>query len=282
MLILALDTTTRAGSVALMRDDTLVASQTGDPQRTHGERLPGDLVHLLTRHDVPLSAVDVYAVAAGPGSFTGLRIGIATMQGLALAHGKALVGVSALDALALSAQRQLDSFTFRQAQGERNRDVRGASFAEGFGGATQRETRNRERVEPRTHLSVTQSIAVWMDAQRQEVFAAIYDAADLSCLDGPAVADPAELHARWRPFFQGGQVWFVGDGAVAHREILAPASGSITVVDPTPLLAPAVAALAAREGAAGRLRGPEAIRPLYVRRPDAELARDRARARVDR
>lgn len=240
MLILALDTTTRAGSIALMRDDTVVASETGDPHRTHGERLPGDLVHLLTRHDVPLSAVDVYAVAAGPGSFTGLRIGIATMQGLALTHGKGLVGVSALDALALSAQWQIKE--------------------EGSAGA----------------------IAVWMDAQRQEVFAAIYDAAGLNCLEGPVVAGPAELRARWRPFLQWGQVWFVGDGAIAHRNIVAPTSGRITVINPTPLVAPAVAALAAREAAADRLRGPEAIRPLYVRRPDAELARDRARARVDR
>ena len=72
MLILALDTTTRAGSMALMRDDQLLAADTGDPGRTHGERLPGNIVQLLRRHDVLLAAIDLYAVAAGPGSFTGL------------------------------------------------------------------------------------------------------------------------------------------------------------------------------------------------------------------
>ena len=239
MLILALDTTTRAGSIALLRDDTVLAAETGNPTRTHGERLPGEIVQLLRRHDVPLPAIDVYAVAAGPGSFTGLRIGIATMQGLALAHGKGLVGVSALDALALSAQWQI-----------------------------------REELSPG-------AIAVWMEAQRQEVFAAIYGAANLNCLDGPAVAGPAEIRARWRPFLQRGRVWFVGDGAIAYRDIDSPAADAVTVIDPTPPMAPAVAALAAREAAAGRLRGPEAVRPLYVRRPDAELARDRAKARVD-
>ena len=239
MLILALDTTTRTGSLALMRDETVVAVATGDPTRTHGQRLPEDIIGLLSRQDVPLAAIDVYAVAAGPGSFTGLRVGIATMQGLALANGKGLVGVSALDALALSAQSQIRDDT--------------ASGA----------------------------IAVWMDAQREEVFSALYSAADLNCLDGPAVAAPADIHARWQPFLERGRVWFVGNGAVACRAIISPTSDRIVVIDPTPMIAPAVAALAAREVAAGQLRGPEAVRPLYVRRPDAELARDRATTRVD-
>jgi tRNA threonylcarbamoyladenosine biosynthesis protein TsaB len=240
MLILALDTTTRSGSVALMHDETVVAAEAGDPTRTHGERLPEDIIGLLARQNVPLAAIDVYAVAAGPGSFTGLRIGIATMQGLALANGKGLVGVSALDALALSAQSKISD-------------------------------------DPPSG-----TIAVWMDAQRHDVFAALYGAADLNCLDGPTVAGPADIHARWRPLLERGRVWFVGDGAVAYRGIIFPTPGRIAVIDPTPMIAPAVAALAAREAAAGRLHGPEAVRPLYVRRPDAELGRDRTKARVVR
>jgi len=238
MLILALDTTTRAGSLALMRDDLLLAAAAGDPGRTHGERLPGEIVQLLTRHDVPLSAIDLYAVASGPGSFTGLRIGIATMQGLALANGKGLVGVSALDALALAVQSQIVS-----------------DPAPG-------------------------AIAVWMDAQRREVFAAIYRAADLKCLEGPFVAPPEDIQARWQPFLAGSQVWFAGDGALAYRTIISR-FGGITLIDPTPMMAPAVAILAAQEAARGQVPGPEAVRPLYVRRPDAELARNRTKVRVD-
>lgn len=99
MLVLALDTTTRQGSVALARDGVALASYAGDGAITHGERLPGDLVRALDAHTLRLADVDLFAVASGPGSFTGLRIGIATMQGLAMANGKSLVGVSALDAI---------------------------------------------------------------------------------------------------------------------------------------------------------------------------------------
>src|SRR5262245_20183821 len=99
MFVLALDTTTRRGSVALARDGAVIGVTSGDPAITHGQRLPADLLRLLERHTLSVRDIDLFAVAAGPGSFTGLRIGIATMQGLALANGKPIVGVSALDAL---------------------------------------------------------------------------------------------------------------------------------------------------------------------------------------
>ena len=99
MLILALDTTSASGSVALVRDGQLVDETTGDPSLTHGQRLPGELQGLLARHDLTTDAIDRYAVAAGPGSFTGLRVGIATMQGLALVHDKRVVAISVLDTL---------------------------------------------------------------------------------------------------------------------------------------------------------------------------------------
>src|ERR1041384_6636557 len=100
MIILALDTSTRVGSSAALRGDDVLAEVPGDPSRTHAERLPADLMQALDGAGLVLADVDVFAVATGPGSFTGLRVGIATMQGLALAAGRPLVGVSALDALA--------------------------------------------------------------------------------------------------------------------------------------------------------------------------------------
>ena len=100
MLVLALDTTTSTGSCALARDGRVVCEYVGDTPNAHAEHLPGDLMLLLERAGTPLSDIDVFAVATGPGSFTGLRIGIATMQGLAFAGEKPLVGVSGFDALA--------------------------------------------------------------------------------------------------------------------------------------------------------------------------------------
>jgi tRNA threonylcarbamoyladenosine biosynthesis protein TsaB len=103
MRVLALDTTTREGSVALVEDDRVIAVHAGDPARSHAERLPGDVTRALAQAEWDVSRVDVFAVVAGPGSFTGLRIGIATVQGLAFVHHRQVVGVSALEALAQAA-----------------------------------------------------------------------------------------------------------------------------------------------------------------------------------
>jgi tRNA threonylcarbamoyladenosine biosynthesis protein TsaB len=100
VLILALDTTTRAGSVAVTDDDRVLTLLTGDGSRTHGERLPAEIAAALDRASVTRQQIDLLAVAAGPGGFTGLRIGLAAMQGLAMTLNKLVAGVSTLDALA--------------------------------------------------------------------------------------------------------------------------------------------------------------------------------------
>src|SRR5829696_10078390 len=108
MLLLALDTTTAAGSIALWRDG-LIEEQRGDSARSHAQRLPGDLVALLAAHGLALRDVERYAVAAGPGSFTGLRIGIATVQGLALVNDRLVHAIGTLDLLAHDAARAADA-----------------------------------------------------------------------------------------------------------------------------------------------------------------------------
>src|SRR5438105_4109093 len=99
MRVLALDTTTQPGSVALVDDDRTIAERRGDPSRSHAERLPADLVALLDACSLSMSGVELFAVATGPGSFTGLRIGIATIQGLAFITGRRIAAVSELEAL---------------------------------------------------------------------------------------------------------------------------------------------------------------------------------------
>ena len=104
MLVLALDTTTRQGSCALLRGEDVLAEQVSDTAQPPASRLPGELMTLVDAAGLTLADIGLYAVATGPGSFTGLRVGIATMQGLAFAAGKPLVGVSGLDALAAIAR----------------------------------------------------------------------------------------------------------------------------------------------------------------------------------
>ena len=110
MLSLALDTTTRVASCAVARDGVVLREESCDPDRQLALQLPRALDELLALADVELHDVDAFAVATGPGSFTGLRIGIATMQGLAFAGKKPLIGISALTALrALAANAFLGS-----------------------------------------------------------------------------------------------------------------------------------------------------------------------------
>jgi hypothetical protein len=81
---------------------------------------------------------------------------------------------------------------------------------------------------------------------------------------------------RWA--WTSAHTWFVGDGAIAYRRLIV----QCPVLEPTPLIAPAVGWIAARLASTGPVPGPDKIRPLYVRRPDAELARDRSSVRADR
>ena len=101
MRILAVDTTSAHGSLALVHEDELEAIlgfQTARPQ--HAENLLPSLEHLLGKIGATLDAIDGFSVAVGPGSFSGLRIGIAAVEGLAYAIGRPVAGVSALDATA--------------------------------------------------------------------------------------------------------------------------------------------------------------------------------------
>jgi tRNA threonylcarbamoyladenosine biosynthesis protein TsaB len=231
MKVLALDTTTRAGSVAIVDDHGVVDERGGDSSRTHAERLPGEILALADANHVSLADVDLYAVASGPGSFTGLRIGIATLQGLALMQGRKMLGVTALEALAHC----------------------------GSGG-----------------LAVGARVAAWMNAYRGDVFTALYRVTDapifdpdrLVEIDAPSVDSPSATWARWSGAF-GLPTVVIGDGAVLYRETITSAR-----ILPPPLLAGAIGRLAVTHARRGAAVHPAGIHPLYVRRPDAEIARE--------
>jgi tRNA threonylcarbamoyladenosine biosynthesis protein TsaB len=102
MLILGIDTTTLACSVALLRDDTILAELTLNIKKTHSERLMPLLDHMLQEAGLEREEIDAVAVAAGPGSFTGLRIGVSTARALAQGLQIPAVPVCTLGALAES------------------------------------------------------------------------------------------------------------------------------------------------------------------------------------
>lgn len=233
MIVLALETATREGSVALARDGVVLASARGDGAQPHAARLPGDALALLAPHGLTLGDVTVFAVCTGPGAFTGLRVGIAAAQGLAVGTGRPIVGISALDALGFAAL-----------------DGRAATAVAG----------------------------IWLDAARAEVFAARYVPASAALLGvralGEAIAAlPAEVAAAWADTAEPVAYW-TGSGVERYREYIRDGE----VIEPTPLLAPLVARLGTVAARAGHAGAPHTLRPLYVRPPDVELKRDKARS----
>jgi tRNA threonylcarbamoyladenosine biosynthesis protein TsaB len=99
--LLTIDTSTPAGSVALSRGEELVGEVLLNLRSTHSDRLLPAVQQLLLEAALKLEDLDAFGVVLGPGSFTGLRVGVATVKGLALATGKPVVGVSSLQTLAL-------------------------------------------------------------------------------------------------------------------------------------------------------------------------------------
>jgi tRNA threonylcarbamoyladenosine biosynthesis protein TsaB len=223
--------------VAVLRGGALLLERAGDPSRTHGQRLPNELWYALAACGAAIDDVGLLAVVVGPGSFTGLRIGIATVQGLAMARGLRVVPVSAFEALAAHAA------AWRPGEGDRSTGT------------------------------TPPLIAPWIDAQRGEVFATLMTPA-FETAAPPSAGTPEATLERWAPLTRDRAVVFAGDAAARHAEAIRTALGERAAILPSvPPLASAAARIAARDPA--RAVAPHALVPLYVRRPDAEIARDR-------
>lgn len=103
MLILALDTSSPAGSLAVLRDGKVVGVVSTWVDEIYSSRMFRHLDFILRELSIGLDQFDVFAVAAGPGSFTGLRVGLAAVKGWAEVYGKPIAAVSALEAVAAQA-----------------------------------------------------------------------------------------------------------------------------------------------------------------------------------
>ncbi len=100
MLMLAFESSAKPASVALFRDGELIAQYSQYTSLTHSRTLLPMAEDLLKNCEVAPGEIDLYSVAHGPGSFTGIRIGVSTVKGLAWASGKPCIGVSTLEAMA--------------------------------------------------------------------------------------------------------------------------------------------------------------------------------------
>jgi tRNA threonylcarbamoyladenosine biosynthesis protein TsaB len=108
MRILAVDTATTSCSVAIVDNTSLLSEFTLAKEETHSKHLMDMIKEALRMSGLNFSDLDGFAVTRGPGSFTGLRIGISTIKGLVVASEKPVVGVSSLEALALQVSYSRD------------------------------------------------------------------------------------------------------------------------------------------------------------------------------
>lgn len=205
MLILALDSTSRAGSLALVRDGELVHQICGDPALTHGERLPLDFSRLCAAAGVTLRDVDLLAVAAGPGSFTGLRVGIASVQGLAVALDRLVVAVPTLEAVAAAAD----------------------------GGATVAAWIDGQRGEVFAQLFTVADAGGKAPAQR------------LMGIGSPVAATPESILEAWSAERRLRDLAFHGDGAVRYADRIRAAAGPDARIGTAVPLAGAIGRIAA-------------------------------------
>ena len=102
MIVLAVDSSSKVATVALMKDEKLLGEIILNDKKEHSVILMTIIQNLLTNNNLNVDDIDGYVVSKGPGSFTGLRIGMATIKGLSFGSNKPYVSISSLDALAFS------------------------------------------------------------------------------------------------------------------------------------------------------------------------------------
>lgn len=234
MKVLAIDTTSPVASAAVWEDGRQTASFTVSGPLSHSVTILPMIDASLTALGLRLADMDVLSCSAGPGSFTGVRIGVSTLKGLAFADGKPCVGTSTLEALA----RGLD----------------------GFSGL----------------------VVPVMNARRGQVYAAIFssDGTSLTRLTPDDLLPFAELQEKIRGIAGGRSVFFTGDGYD-----LAMGLSTLENVRETPeplryLNAYYIASLAAETYLAAPENrraddfAPDKLKPIYLRKPQAERERE--------
>ena len=220
MRVLAVDTSSERGSVCIADRGEVLGEIRLASSIQYSERLFRSIEFLFHYLSFSLNEIDIFAAARGPGSFTGLRVGIAAMEGFAAAHNKRGAGITTLQALAWKT---------------------GVSDA---------------------------LIAPMIDARRGDIYGAVYRRARTG--DGfdtlieeqpPVVLKPAQ----WLAVLPREPLVFCGDGALRYRPLLEQEPWRINSIDL--YLASTIAELAIDPNAAP-------MAPLYVRKPDAEIARE--------
>jgi tRNA threonylcarbamoyl adenosine modification protein YeaZ len=242
LLTLAVDTATERRSVALVRGERVLAAVARDAFDGGSANVLGDIERALQEASVELEDVGLFAAAAGPGSFTGLRAGIATVKALALTLERSVVGVQTLHAIA-HATRPASRLVALIPAG------RGEVFAQILGVSAEGEIAERERpshVPPARLIEKAASLGggvKWAGGGAQKFAGLIRDGAVASGFEFKVVED--ESYA-----------------AVEGEWVVAPLREALAL---------SVAAIARAKFSRGESERAEGLRAIYVRPSDAEL-----------
>lgn len=236
MLILAIETSTKVGSVALLESsgeeggggtsEKILGELTIHLGGNHSASLMPALDHLLQETNLDIGQVQGIALALGPGSFTGLRVGVATVKGLAYALNVPVVGISTLDTLAHNL------------------------------------------------CYASTLVCPVLDARKNEVYAAIYQgngSGHLERITPDLVISPEELS---RQLTGKGKVIFLGDALQVYGEIWQKKLGAQALFAPPELSYPRavqVGRLGLAKFQSGQTLNPFSFTPLYLRRSEAEI-----------
>jgi tRNA threonylcarbamoyladenosine biosynthesis protein TsaB len=243
-LILSLETTTRAGSIALSSGARLLASRAGNEQTSHSVNLLSDVRSILTEAGAKLGDIDLFAVATGPGSFTGLRIGLATIKAFAATLERPCLGVPTLHAVAHAAGASQRTMAMIPAG-------RGEVFAQLLSVGRDGEVL---KLDEAFHLAPQRLLELVKDIK------SLKWAGDGAQLHAEAIMNFARLNS----------ITFRRE-APQERDLRTGDEAIWALAPPASALAKRVATLALRRFHAGEAERPEDLRAIYVRPSDAEL-----------
>ncbi len=228
VIVLSIDTADSRGSVAVLRDEVVVALLAHETTEDYSSWLLPAVNKVLTKAELGMGEVSGYAVAVGPGSFTGVRVGLTTVKAWAEVYGKPVAAVSRLESFAA------------QAAGAPN------------------------------------YVAAFVDAQREQVFGAVYrkDDAGLTRIDEEMVIAPGRFVQIAAELAGGKKIAWVSpdpalvtmDGVWKEKE---KRGENVEQVSPT--LAPVIGRIGLRRLQEGKGTDALGLDANYVRRPDAEI-----------
>ncbi len=224
MYILGIETSTKTGSVAVLSKKGVVAQYCLNIEVTHSERLMTMVDRVLDDAGMTISQLDGFAVAVGPGSFTGLRIGLSTVKGLAIALNRPVAAVPTLLALAWNIPYP------------------------------------------------AHPVCAMLDARKNEVYTACYASDGYTLRQTmPEAAIPLSRLGNHIT----GKTIFTGEAAYIHRKEIESLFGNQALIAPRTVVLPSaatVAELGLEMINSGKYADPDSLVPLYIRRPEAEVA----------